>query len=78
MNKQEENKMDKSNTAVKVKANTTEKVNVHSEVNKIAVGTLAVAAGLVGAWVITAFVGGLLASGGIIPMVANWVHAVFG
>lgn len=70
--------MDKSNTAVKVRTKATDKVNVKSEVNKIAVGTLAVAAGLVGAWVITAFVGGLLASGGIIPMVSNWVHAVFG
>lgn len=70
--------MDKSNTAVKVKTKTGEKVNVHSEVNKLAVGTLAVAAGLVGAWVVTAFVGGLLASGGVIPMISNWVNAVFG
>jgi len=73
-----ENKMKKTEAAVKVRTKTTEKVNVNAEVNKVAVGTLAVAAGLVGAWVITAFVGGLLASGGVIPMISNWIHAVFG
>lgn len=70
--------MNKSDAAVKVRTKATEKVNVNTEVNKIAVGTLAVAAGLVGAWVITAFVGGFMASGGITPMVTNWIQAVFG
>lgn len=70
--------MNKTDAAVKVRTKTNEKVNVHSEVNKAAVVTLAVAAGLVGAWVITAFVGGLLASGGVAPMVSNWIQAVFG
>ena len=70
--------MNKSDTAVKERTKSAEKVNVNAEVNKVAVGTLAVAAGLVGAWVITAFVGGLLASGGVAPMVSNWIQAVFG
>ena len=70
--------MNKSDVAVKVRAKSSEKVNVNTEVNKVAVGTLAVAAGLVGAWVITAFVGGLLASGGVTPMISNWIQAVFG
>ena len=70
--------MNKSDVAVKVRTKSSEKVNVNTEVNKVAVGTLAVAAGLVGAWVITAFVGGLLASGGVIPMITNWVQAVLG
>ena len=51
--------MKRTDAAVKVKTKATEKVNVNTEVNKVAIGTLAVAAGLVGAWVITAFVGGL-------------------
>ncbi|MCL7489121.1 MAG: hypothetical protein M8357_13220 [Desulfobulbaceae bacterium] len=70
--------MNRSDAAVKVRTKATEKVNVNAEVNKAAIGTLAVAAGLVGAWVVTAFVGGLLASGGVIPMISNWIHAVFG
>lgn len=70
--------MSKSDAAVKVRTKANEKVNVNTEVNKVALGTLAVAAGLVGAWVITAFVGGLMASGGIAPMVSNWIQAVFG
>lgn len=70
--------MQKSDVAVKTRTQTTEKVNVKTEVNKVAVGTMAVAAGLVGAWVVTAFVGGLLASGGIAPMISNWIQAVFG
>ena len=70
--------MNRSDAAVKVKTKATEKVNVNTEVNKVAIGTLAVAAGLVGAWVITAFVGGLMASGGVAPMVTNWIQAVFG
>jgi len=70
--------MKRTDAAVKVKTKATEKVNVNTEVNKVAIGTLAVAAGLVGAWVITAFVGGLMASGGIAPMVTNWIQAVFG
>jgi hypothetical protein len=70
--------MNKSDAAVKVRTKATEKVNVNTEVNKVAVATLAVAAGLVGAWVITAFVGGLLASGGVAPMISNWIQAVFG
>ncbi len=70
--------MNKSDAAVKVRSKSTEKVNVNTEVNKVAIGTLAVAAGLVGAWVVTAFIGGLLASGGVIPMISSWVQAVFG
>ena len=70
--------MNKTDVAVKTRTKATEKVNVHTEVNKVAVGTLAVAAGLVGAWVLTAFVGGLMASGGVAPMVTNWIQAVFG
>ena len=70
--------MNRTDAAVKVKTKATENVNVNTEVNKVAVGTLAVAAGLVGAWVITAFVGGLMASGGVAPMVTNWIEAVFG
>jgi hypothetical protein len=70
--------MNRTDAAVKVKTKATEKVNVNTEVNKVAIGTLAVAAGLVGAWVITAFIGGLMASGGVAPMVTNWIQAVFG
>ena len=70
--------MNKTDAAVKVRTRTNEKVNVDTEVNKAAVVTLAVAAGLVGAWVITAFVGGLMASGGVAPMISNWIQAVFG
>jgi hypothetical protein len=71
-------KMQKSDVAVKTRTQATEKVNAKAEVNKVAVGTMAVAAGLVGAWVVTAFVGGLMASGGIAPMISNWIQAVFG
>lgn len=67
-----------SNAAVKVRTKSSEKVNISTEVNKIALGTLTVAAGLVGAWVITAFVAGMLASGGLVPMIANWIQAVLG
>lgn len=70
--------MAKLNAAVKVRARTNQKVNVGAEVNKAAITTLAIAAGLVGAWVITAFVAGTVASGGIVPMIANWIHAVTG
>ena len=70
--------MNKTDVAVKVRTNTNEKVNVEAEVNKVAVVSLAVAAGLVGAWVITAFVGGLLASGGVAPMISNWIQAITG
>lgn len=68
----------KSNAAVKVRTKSGERVNVSTEVNKVAIGTLAVAAGLVGAWVITAFVAGMLASGGLVPMISNWIQAVIG
>lgn len=71
-------KMMKSNAAVKVRTKSGERVNVATEVNKIAIATLAVAAGLVGAWVITAFVAGMMASGGLVPMISNWIHAVIG
>lgn len=70
--------MNKTDAAVKTRTKASEKVNVNAEVNKVAIGTLAVAAGLVGAWVITAFVGGLMASGGVAPMISNWIQAVFG
>lgn len=70
--------MMKSNAAVKVRTKSGERVNVTTEVNKVAIATLAVAAGLVGAWVITAFVAGMMASGGLVPMISNWIHAVIG
>ncbi|MHB8811204.1 MAG: hypothetical protein ACYC9M_14510 [Desulfobulbaceae bacterium] len=70
--------MMKSNAAVKVRTKSGERVNVSTEVNKVAIATLAVAAGLVGAWVITAFVAGMMASGGLVPMISNWIHAVIG
>ena len=68
----------KTNAAVKVRTKSGEKVNVTTEVNKVAIATLAVAAGLVGAWVITAFVAGMMASGGLVPMISNWIQAVIG
>lgn len=70
--------MNKTDVAVKTRTKANDKVNVNTEVNKVAITTLAIAAGLVGAWVITAFVGGLLASGGVGPMISNWIQAVFG
>lgn len=70
--------MMKSNAAVKVRTKSGERVNVSTEVNKVAIATLAVAAGLVGAWVITAFVAGMMASGGLVPMISNWIQAVIG
>ncbi len=68
----------KTNAAVKVRTKSGEKVNVTTEVNKVAIASLAVAAGLVGAWVITAFVAGMMASGGLVPMISNWIQAVIG
>jgi hypothetical protein len=70
--------MKRTDAAVKTRVKNAEKVNANTEVNKAAVTTLAIAAGLVGAWVITAFVGGMLASGGVMPLVSNWIQAVFG
>jgi len=70
--------MTKSNAAVRVRTKSNQKVNVGTEVNKAAVTTLAIAAGLVGAWVITAFVAGVVASGGLVPMISNWFNAVIG
>lgn len=70
--------MMKSNAAVKVRTKSGQRVNVSTEVNKVAIATLAVAAGLVGAWVITAFVAGMMASGGLVPMISNWIQAVIG
>ncbi|MFZ5798408.1 MAG: hypothetical protein C4563_01735 [Desulfobulbus sp.] len=70
--------MIKSSAAAKVRTRTGEKVNVSTEVNKAALATLTVAAGLVGAWVITAFVAGMMASGGLVPMISNWISAVVG
>jgi len=70
--------MKRTDAAIKVRTRNAEKVNVDTEVNKVAVTTMAIAAGLVGAWVVTAFVGGILASGGLMPLVSNWIQAVFG
>jgi len=70
--------MKRTDAAIKVRTRNAEKVNVDNEVNKVAVTTMAIAAGLVGAWVVTAFVGGILASGGLMPLVSNWIQAVFG
>jgi hypothetical protein len=71
-------KMKRANAVVKVRSRQAEKVNVEAEISKGAIGTLAVASGLVGAWCIAAFVGGIIASGGVMPLVSNWVQAVFG
>lgn len=70
--------MKRTDAAIRVRTKKAEKVNVGAEVNKVAVTTMAIAAGMVGAWVVTAFVGGILASGGVLPLVSNWIQAVFG
>lgn len=70
--------MARTNAAVKVRTRTNQRINVGAEVNKAAVTTLAIGAGFVGAWVISAFVAGMVASGGLMPMISNWVHAVTG
>ena len=70
--------MKRTDAAIKVKTRNAVKVNVDTEVNKVAVTTMAIAAGLVGAWVVMAFVGGILASGGLMPLVSNWIQAVLG
>ncbi|NIA04532.1 MAG: hypothetical protein GWP11_01015 [Proteobacteria bacterium] len=77
--KQEENNMNEiCPAAVKVRTKSAEKVNVEMEVNKAAIATIGIAAGIVGAWVLSAFVGGVIASGGILPLIMNWFHAVMG
>jgi F0F1-type ATP synthase assembly protein I len=70
--------MKRTDAAIKVRTKKSEKVSVRSEVNKAAVVTMAIAAGLVGAWVVTAFIGGIMASGGLQQLVSNWITAVFG
>ncbi|MDW7774099.1 MAG: hypothetical protein SCH71_14530 [Desulfobulbaceae bacterium] len=72
--------MKRIDAAIKVKSRKAEKAqaNVNAEVSKAAVTTMAVAAGLIGAWVVTAFIGGIMASGGIMPLVSNWIQAVLG
>jgi len=70
--------MKRANAVVKVRSRQAVKVNVEAELNKAAIGTLAVTSGLIGAWCITAFAGGIIASGGVMPLVSNWVQAVFG
>lgn len=64
--------------AMKVRTSQVEKVDVNSEVSKLAIGTMTVGAGLLGMWVVTAFVGGIMSSGGIAPLVSNWIQAVVG
>ncbi len=66
--------------AVKVRTRSAEKekVNVEMEVNKAVIATIGIAAGIVGAWVLSAFVGGAIASGGVLPLIMNWFHAVVG
>ena len=70
--------MKRTDAAVKVRTKKAEKVNSGAEVNKAAITTMAIAAGLVGAWVVTAFVGAILTSGGVMPLISNWIQAVFG
>lgn len=66
------------NTSVKERTSQAEKVAVDKEVNRLAVGTMAVGASILGVWVVTAFVGAIMASGGIAPLVSGWLQAVIG
>ena len=70
--------MKRTDAAIKVRANNIEKANVKAEVNSMAITTMAIGAGLVGGWVVSAFVGGIVASGGLMPLVSNWLQAVIG
>jgi len=70
--------MKRTDAAIKVRTKKGERVNVQAEVSKVAVTTMAIAAGLVGAWVVAAFIGGIMASGGVMQLVSNWITAVFG
>jgi len=51
---------------------------VDTQVYTAGLATLALVAGAIGVWAATALVGGMLAGGGPVGLVAGWFRAVFG
>jgi len=55
-----------------------ERSTVTTEVSKVGISVVAIFGVAVGAWSVACIVGGLVASGGPLQFVGNWVKAVTG
>jgi hypothetical protein len=54
------------------------KVDAASEISKAGIYTVGIASALIGIWGLACFVGGVIASGGPLALVADWFKAVTG
>ena len=70
--------MMQENTVRRLKEQVNEGAAVGAEIDRLAFQTLAVAAGIVGAWTLARIAGALFVSGGPLALVQAWWQAVTG
>lgn len=51
---------------------------VDTQLHRLGISVLGVSAFAIGLWAVAALIGGMVASGGPLALVANWFKAVFG
>ena len=66
------------NAAIKTRTELAAKVAVGKEVNRLAAATMVLGGSMVAAWVLSAFISGVMASGGIAAFASGWLQAVIG
>ena len=68
--------MTHTNTTAKTRSAAVDNVNV--EISKAGINTIGIASGLIGCWAVACLVSGMIASGGPVTLVLNYVSAVIG
>lgn len=53
-------------------------ISVESHIHKVSLTVVGVSACAIGLWAFASLVGGLIASGGPLALVGDWIKAVFG
>jgi hypothetical protein len=62
----------------RTRVRTGEKASVTTEISRAGMYTVGIASAVIGLWGFASFVGGMVASGGPVSLIANWFKAVAG
>lgn len=66
------------NTTVIAKDRSIAQDTVTTELNKVGIGAISIASALIGCWAVACFVSGMVASGGAVNFVSNYIVSLVG
>ena len=64
--------------AAKTRSSVHTEVKVDEQILRAGLGTIAIASCAIGIWAFASLLGGVVASGGPLPLIANWLKTIMG